>query len=224
MQAIQIENITKKYENTTIFENLNFTVSRGEIITILGKSGGGKSTLLRCICGLEKISKGTIKILGKTLVENGKYTQNQNQILKQIGMVFQDYNLFENMTVKENILAAPKNQKLYTPEQLEEKYENLLKELDIEGTENKYPTQISGGQSQRVAIARSLMLNPQIILFDEPTSALDIENSMVFVEIVNKLSQKGYTVIIVTHDTKLVENLESKTYTMTEGILNENTN
>lgn len=224
MQAITIEKITKKYENTTIFENLNFTVNKGEVITILGKSGGGKSTLLRCVSGLEKINNGTIKIFDRTLVENGKYQPNANETLRKVGMVFQDYNLFENMTVKENILAAPKNQKLYTPEKLKEKYENLVKELGIEGTENKYPTQISGGQSQRVAIARSLMLNPEIILFDEPTSALDIENSMVFVEIVNKLSKQGYTVIIVTHDTKLVENLNSKTYTMIEGILEEKQN
>ncbi|QPK94576.1 amino acid ABC transporter ATP-binding protein [Actinomyces sp. zg-332] len=221
MKALELENISKNYGTTTIFEGLNFSIEKGEIVTILGKSGGGKSTLLRCICGLEKVNSGNISILGEKIVSNGTYLSNTSKTMKKVGMVFQDYNLFENMTVEENITIAAKNQKIGTEKEIAERGEKIITELGIQGNEKKYPSQISGGQSQRVAIARALMLDPEIILFDEPTSALDIENSLIFVDIIKRLSSNGYAVIIVTHDAKLVDNLSVKTYNMVEGILQE---
>ena len=221
MKTIVLENITKKYSDSTIFTGLNFSVEKGEVVTILGKSGGGKSTLLRCICGLEKIDEGNITIMGEKIVDNGKYlsTQNSKEALKKVGMVFQEYNLFTNMTVEENVCKPALNQKVSSPEQVYSKYEQLMKDFAVDGNGKKYPVQLSGGQSQRVAIVRALMLNPEVILFDEPTSALDVENSAAFVECVNRLSAQGYTIIIVTHDTNLVDNLPSKRYTMVDGKL-----
>ncbi len=223
MKALELENISKNYGTTTIFEGLNFSIEKGEIVTILGKSGGGKSTLLRCMCGLEKVNSGNISILGEKIVSNGIYLSNTSKTMKKVGMVFQDYNLFENMTVEENITIAAKNQKIGSEKEIAERSEKIITELGIQGNEKKYPSQISGGQSQRVAIARALMLDPEIILFDEPTSALDIENSLIFVDIIKRLSSNGYAVIIVTHDAKLVDNLSVKTYNMVEGSLQENT-
>ncbi len=225
MYSLVVENISKKYGDTLIFENLNFKANKGSIVTILGKSGGGKSTFLRTICGLEKVNSGTITILGEKLVVDGKYVSSykMNEILSKVGMVFQDYNLFANMNVKENICRPVLNKKNLSKKDVEDKCEKLLADFGVQSLVSKYPSQLSGGQSQRVAIVRALMLDPEIILFDEPTSALDLENSLAFVECVNRLHKQKYTVIIVTHDSKLVDNIEStEIYNMVDGTLKNN--
>lgn len=207
MNMINATNITKRFNDDIVFENLNFSVKQGEVVTIIGSSGRGKSTLLRCLIGLEKISDGTIEINGKKLVENGKYINSKDQakILSDVGMVFQNHNLFSNLTARQNleIVQTDKN-----------KIDTLLIRFGLYDKQNLYPQNLSGGQKQRLSIIRTLLLNPKIILFDEPTSALDSENCNEIVKLINELKEKMYTVIVVTHDKEFVDCLSSTVYTM----------
>ena len=207
MNIINAINITKKFGNNTIFQNLNFKVRKGEVVTICGPSGQGKSTFLRCLVGLEKIDNGTIEINGKTLVENGKYvnSKERSKILSEVGMVFQNYNLFPNLTSRQN-LEIVKNDK--------EKIDGLLFRFGLYDKSNDYPQNLSGGQKQRLAIIRTILLEPKIILFDEPTSALDDKNRKEIVKLINELKSESYTTLVVTHDSFLVSSLQSKIFTM----------
>lgn len=212
MNAVTIKNVTKKFGNNIIFENLNFNIKQGEIISITGESGKGKTTLLRCIMGLEKIDNGTIEILGQKLVENGKYTnlKKQKDILKNIGIVFQNYNLFPNLSVQKNLEIVCKDS---------QKIDKLLNKFGLANKKNLYPENLSGGQKQRVAIIRTLLLDPKIILFDEPTSALDDKNRGKIIKLINVLKERNYTILVVTHDTDLIKGLNSKTLNMDKLIL-----
>ena len=192
MYAIETIGITKKIDNNVIFENLNFKAKNGEITSILGSSGRGKTTLLRCLAGLEDIDNGTIKILGQTL--NSK---NKDDLIKSIGFVFQSLNLFPNLTVIQNLKIV-----LNSPE----KAETLINQFKLNGKENEFPKNLSGGQRQRVAIARALMLEPKILIFDEPTSALDQELVSDFIKIIRNLINQNRTIITVTHDINFVKN------------------
>lgn len=207
MNIINAINITKRFNDNTVFENLNFSAKQGEVVTIIGPSGRGKSTLLRCLIGLEKISDGTIEINGKKLVENGKYIDSKDQakILSDVGMVFQNHNLFPNLTARQN-LEIVQNDK--------NKIDRLLIRFGLYDKQNLYPQNLSGGQKQRLSIIRTLLLNPKIILFDEPTSALDSKNCNEIVKLINELKKKMYTVIVVTHDKEFVDCLSSTVYTM----------
>ncbi len=207
MNIINAINITKKFNDNIVFKNLNFSAKRGEVVTIIGPSGRGKSTLLRCLIGLEKISDGTIEINGKKLVENGKYlnSKEQAEVLSDVGMVFQNYNIFPNLTARQN-LEIVQNDK--------NKINKLLIRFGLYDKQNLYPQNLSGGQKQRLSIIRTLLLNPKIILFDEPTSALDSENRNEIVKLINELKEKMYTVIVVTHDKEFVDCLSSTVYTM----------
>ena len=191
MYAIETIGITKKFGDNTVFENLNFKAKEKEITSILGPSGKGKTTLLRCIAGLENIDSGTIKIFGETL-----NNQNKDNLIKNIGFVFQNLNLFPNLTVIQNLKIV-----LNSPE----KVQNLINKFKLNGKENEFPKNLSGGQKQRLAIARSLMLEPKILIFDEPTSALDQELVSEFIKIILDLASKR-TIIIVTHDTSFAKN------------------
>lgn len=192
MYAIETIGITKKIDNNVIFENLNFKAKNGEITSILGSSGKGKTTLLRCLAGLEDIDNGTIKILGQTL--NSK---NKGDLIKSIGFVFQSLNLFPNLTVIQNLKIV-----LNSPE----KAETLINQFKLNGKENEFPKNLSGGQRQRVAIARALMLEPKILIFDEPTSALDQELVSDFIKIIHNLINQNRTIITVTHDIDFAKN------------------
>jgi len=207
MTAITLKNITKKFGDNIIFKNLNFEINEGEVITITGESGKGKTTLLRCLVGLEKTTDGTIEIFGKKLVENGKYAsiKTQKEILKNIGMVFQNYGLFPNLTVGKNLKIICKD---------DEKIDELLRKFELLDKKDLYPANLSGGQKQRVAIIRTLLLNPKIILFDEPTSALDDKNRDKIVELIENLKESGFAIIVVTHDFKLVNSLDCKIFNM----------
>ncbi len=207
MTAITLRNVTKKFGNNIIFKNLNFDINTGGIITITGESGKGKTTLLRCLAGLEKIDGGTIEIFGKKLAQNGKYApiKTQKEILKNIGMIFQNYGLFPNLTVGENLNIICED---------DEKIDKFLRKFELLNKKNLYPANLSGGQKQRVAIIRTLLLNPKIILFDEPTSALDDKNRDKIVELIGNLKESGFAIIVVTHDFKLVNNLDSKIFDM----------
>ncbi len=174
-----LKNITKKFGDNIIFKNLDFDINEGEVITITGESGKGKTTLLRCLAGLEKIDDGTIEIFGKKLVQNGKYVpyKTQKEILKYVGMVFQNYGLFSNLTVEKNLGIVCKD---------DEKIDELLRNFELLDKKNLYPANLSGGQKQRVSIIRTLLLNPKIILFDEPTSALDDKNRNKIINLIGK--------------------------------------
>ncbi len=192
MYAIETIGITKKFGNNIIFENLNFKAKEREITSILGPSGRGKTTLLRCLAGLENINNGTIKICGEIL--NNK---NKDNLIKNIGFVFQNLNLFPNLTVMQNLKIVLDST---------EKAQNLINKFKLNGKENEFPKNLSGGQKQRVAIARALMLEPKILIFDEPTSALDQELISEFLKIIRGLINKNRTIIIVTHDTNFAKN------------------
>ena len=207
MNIIDAINIKKSFGDNVIFENLNFSVEKGEIVTVVGSSGKGKSTLLRCLVGLEKIDYGTISIDGKKLVEDGVYAglKEQSEILSEVGIVFQNYNLFPNLTVRGNLEIVKNDGK---------KIDGLLRRFGLFDRADAYPSKISGGQKQRLAIIRAMMLDPKIIFFDEPTSALDKENRGEIVKLVNELNSERYTIVIVTHDRQFVDCLNSKIYNM----------
>lgn len=199
---LELKNISKSFGDKVILNNLNLEVKDGEILCIVGQSGGGKTTLLRCISGLEKIDGGQILIDGQVF---DPYTNENNDSV--IGVVFQEYNLFPHLTVLQNVTLAPTMVLKKKKEIAENKAKNLLNGLALEGKEGLYPFQLSGGQKQRVAIARALAMKPQILCYDEPTSALDPGLTATVKNIILNLKKEGMTQIIVTHDMDFAEEI-----------------
>ncbi|RWR00961.1 arginine ABC transporter ATP-binding protein [[Pantoea] beijingensis] len=206
-EAIALRNITKRFSGVTILDGINVDMPAGSVTVILGPSGSGKSTLLRCINHLEKLDGGTIHI-GDALVgyqQKGHllYELSNKQVAvqrSQIGMVFQQFNLFPHRTVLQNIIDAPVRVKKIDRQQAVSKGMALLKQVGLAGRENDWPQQLSGGQQQRVAIARALAMDPDVMLFDEPTSALDPELVGEVLQVIKKLAHSGITMVIVTHE------------------------
>ena len=198
MYAIETIGITKKFGNNTIFENLDFQAKNNEITSILGPSGTGKTTLLRCLAGLENVDSGKIKIFGEVLNK-----KNKDNLIKDIGFVFQNLNLFPNLTVIQNLKIVLNSA---------EKVQDLINKFRLNGKENELPKNLSGGQKQRVAIARALMLDPKILIFDEPTSALDQELILEFTKIIHDLIRQNRTIIIVTHDTNFAKDFSNNIF------------
>lgn len=199
---LELKNISKSFGDKVILNNLNLEVKDGEILCIVGQSGGGKTTLLRCISGLEKIDGGQILIDGQVF---DPYTNENNDSV--IGVVFQEYNLFPHLTVLQNVTLAPTMVLKKKKEIAENEAKNLLNGLALEGKEGLYPFQLSGGQKQRVTIARALAMKPQILCYDEPTSALDPGLTATVKDIVLNLKKEGMTQIIVTHDMDFAEEI-----------------
>lgn len=199
---LELKNISKSFGDKVILNNLNLEVKDGEILCIVGQSGGGKTTLLRCISGLEKIDGGQILIDGQVF---DPYTNENNDSV--IGVVFQEYNLFPHLTVLQNVTLAPTMVLKKKKEIAENEAKNLLNGLALEGKEGLYPFQLSGGQKQRVAITRALAMKPQILCYDEPTSALDPGLTATVKDIVLNLKKEGMTQIIVTHDMDFAEEI-----------------
>ena len=221
--VLSVENLSKSFGKNMVFHDISFSVNKGEIVCIRGKSGEGKTTLLRCLTSLETPDKGSIKINDMYLCkeENNiiKYAQkNELQAIRQeIGLVFQNFNLFPHMNVMENLMEAPLFLKKDTHENIKNRAEKLLKSLELEGKENSYPFQLSGGQQQRVAIARACMLNPSVLCFDEPTSALDDQTRGQISKIIRYLASQGIAIIIVTHDNAFADEIAQKIITMKDG-------
>lgn len=221
--VLSVENLSKSFGKNMVFHDISFSVNKGEIVCIRGKSGEGKTTLLRCLTSLETPDKGSIKINDMYLCkqENNiiKYAQkNELQAIRQeIGLVFQNFNLFPHMNVMENLIEAPLFLKKDTRENIKNRAEKLLKSLELEGKEKSYPFQLSGGQQQRVAIARACMLNPSVLCFDEPTSALDEQTRGQISKIIRYLSSEGIAIIIVTHDNAFVDEIAQRIITMKDG-------
>ena len=223
--VLSVENLSKSFGKNKVFSNISFSVNKGEIVCIRGKSGEGKTTLLRCLTGLEDADKGSIKIndmyLCKEENNNIKYAQKSEllAIRQEIGLVFQSFNLFPHMNVMGNLTEAPAFLKKDSAEAIRKRAETLLIRLELEGKEDSYPFQLSGGQKQRVAIARACMLNPSVLCFDEPTSALDEQTSAQISKIIRDLASQGIAIIIVTHDNAFVDEIAQRIITMKDGTI-----
>jgi len=194
---VSIKNVSKYFDDTSALTNISFNVLSGEVIFIIGSSGAGKSTLLRCINGLENVSSGEIWI-DDTLITSPK--TNLKKVREKTGMVFQSFNLFPHLNVLENIYMAPYKVKKIDKYEATDSALKLLKRVGLSDKENSYPGQLSGGQQQRVAIARSLAMNPGIMLFDEPTSALDPEMTNEVLDVMRNLAEEGMTMLVASHE------------------------
>lgn len=215
---IEVKNLTKKFKHNEVLKGINFNVSKGEKIVILGSSGSGKSTALRCLNLLEQPNGGEILYNGKNILDKN-YDINKHR--SKVGMVFQNFNLFNNMTVLENIVLAPKTLGVDTKENLEKKACDLLERVGLLEKKDAYPSSLSGGQKQRVAIARALANEPEVLLFDEPTSALDPEMVKEVLEVIKELSKGGLTMIIVTHEMNFAKEVADEILFMDSGIILE---
>ncbi|MDR2817252.1 MAG: ATP-binding cassette domain-containing protein [Oscillospiraceae bacterium] len=199
-KMIEVFNLCKNFGDKSILKDVNFSIEKGDILAITGESGQGKSTLLRCLIGLEAVDSGSVRIENEFLIENGRPVKNQVRILEKLGLIFQNFNLFNHLTVKQNVELPARNAKLWNREQILQKSLELMKRLKISDVQDYSPANLSGGQKQRVAIARALIMGPKIILFDEPTSALNpklIDELTLFIK---ELSNSGCTIVIVTHN------------------------
>ena len=194
---LRVEGLKKAFGDHVVLENINTTVKKGEVIAIIGPSGCGKSTFLRSLNLLETPTEGHIYFHGTDITDKNV---NINQLREKIGMVFQHFNLFPNMTVKKNIMLAPVQLKLMSESEAEKRAVELLERVGLAEKANAYPDMLSGGQKQRVAIARAMAMNPDVMLFDEPTSALDPEMVGEVLNIMKELAESGMTMIIVTHE------------------------
>lgn len=194
---IKIENLSKAYGELEVLKDINVEVKEGQVISVIGPSGSGKSTFLRCINLLERANSGTILYNGKNVME--KHYE-KRELHKEVGMVFQRFNLFPHKSVLENIMLAPKKLKMGSKEELKEQALRLLKKVGLENKAAEMPGNLSGGQQQRVAIARALAMNPKVLLFDEPTSALDPELVGEVLKVMQGLAKEGMTMIVVTHE------------------------
>lgn len=211
---ITVKNLKKKFGNKVVLKGIDLNVEKGECVVIIGPSGCGKSTLLRCINGIEKLTSGKVIFEGKDI--NGKNVD-INKIREKMGMVFQQFNLFPHLTVTENIILAPVKLKIMTKEDAIKKAVELLELIDLKDKKDMYPSQLSGGQKQRIAIARALIMNPDVILFDEPTSALDPEMVDEVSNLMKDLAKKGMTMIVVTHEMSFVKECASRVIFMEDG-------
>lgn len=212
----RVKNLEKSFGENHVLKKINFEVETNEKIVIIGPSGGGKSTLLRCLNLLEEPTSGTIYYHDMKL--NRK---NYKKIQGKIGMVFQSFQLFENMTVIENITLAPILNKLMPKDQAYREAREYLKQIHLEDKENVYPSSLSGGQKQRVAIVRTLLMNPEVILFDEPTSALDPEMIEEVLNLIMEVSKKNITMIVVTHELNFAKNFATRVLFMEGGTIVE---
>jgi len=197
MSIIEFRGVNKFFGDFQVLKDINFTVDEGEVVVVIGPSGSGKSTLLRCINGLEEITSGELVVDGMRL-DNRK--ESLNKLRREIGMVFQQFNLYPHMTVAENIKLAPVRVKSVPQGEADERCEKLLARVGIPEQADKYPESLSGGQQQRVAIARGLAMEPRIMLFDEPTSALDPEMISEVLDAMADLARGGMTMVVVTHE------------------------
>lgn len=213
---LKLNNISKKYDDENVFKNVNLEIRKGEVISIIGKSGSGKSTLLKCMNHLENIDTGEIILNGKNI-----NTIPLSELRQKIGLVFQDYNLFEHLTVLENLTIGLLKIKKISKEKSEKMALNILKKIHLMEKKDKYPSELSGGQQQRVAIARTILMKPDIILLDEPTSALDKEMKDSVLELINNLVKEDMTLIVVSHEIEFIEKISDKIFKLTKHQLSE---
>ena len=215
---IKIQNLYKKFGDLEVLKGISTQINKGEIIAIIGPSGSGKSTFLRCLNRLELATKGDILIKGTNILAKDC---NIDNIRREIGMVFQHFNLFPHKTVLENLILAPMKVRKIDLETIKIKAFSLLKKVGLEDKAFVYPNQLSGGQKQRMAIARALAMEPEILLFDEPTSALDPEMVNEVLDVIKSLATEGMTMVIVTHEMGFAKSVASRVLFMDNGIILE---
>ena len=219
---IDVKNLSKAFGDNHVLKNLNEHIDQGEKVVIVGPSGSGKSTFLRCLNLMEKPTSGHIIFEGKDITE--AKSKEVNQIRQKMGMVFQHFNLFPHLTIKDNITLAPRKLKIMTKGEADRKDVELLKRVGLEDKAEAYPAQLSGGQKQRIAIVRSLAMNPEVMLFDEPTSALDPEMVGEVLDLMKQLANEGMTMVVVTHEMGFAREVASRVMFMADGyILEQNT-
>ena len=213
-EKVKVSNLHKSFGDLHVLRGIDIEISEGEVVCVIGPSGGGKSTFLRCLNRLEEVTDGDI------IVDDIKITDKKtdiNKVRERIGMVFQSFNLFAHLTVKKNIMLAPVELKKCSKEQAEQRAMELLKRVGLEDKAECYPHQLSGGQQQRVAIARALAMDPDIMLFDEPTSALDPEMVGEVLLVMKELAKGGMTMIVVTHEIGFAKDVADRVLFIADG-------
>ncbi|MDF2789730.1 amino acid ABC transporter ATP-binding protein [Neobacillus sp. 3P2-tot-E-2] len=219
MAIIEISNLKKSFGKLDVLKQITFDVNKNDVIAVIGPSGSGKSTMLRSLVHLEEINAGSITIAGEAFVKDGVYAKPQEikKITSKMGMVFQHFNLFPHLTVKENLELPPKLVKNEPVASIQQRSTELLRKIGLTERADAYPASLSGGQKQRVAIARALMMNPEILLFDEPTSALDPELTGEVLEVIKALAQEQMTMIVVTHEMGFAREVANRVVFMDNG-------
>ena len=217
-KKVKVTNLHKNFDKLEVLKGIDLEIAEGEVVCLIGPSGSGKSTVLRCLNRLEDPTDGTIEMNGHIMTDP---KVNLNKARENIGMVFQQFNLFANKTVKGNIMFAPIELKKMTKAEAEEKAIQLLRRVGLEEKADVYPHQLSGGQQQRVAIARALAMNPDIMLFDEPTSALDPEMVGEVLSVMKELAQQGMTMVVVTHEMGFARDVADRVIFMADGVVEE---
>ena len=208
---LEIKNISKSFNGIKVLDQVSLSIDKNEIVCLMGKSGAGKTTMLRCLNQLEVFDEGSIELEGLTLLSNNKTSkQVKVEFQRKVGLVFQNWNLFPHMTILQNCIDAPIYHKLMNKEEAINKAKYLLDKMGILDKADSYPSKLSGGQKQRAAIARACMLNPSILCFDEPTSALDSESIESIVELIRNLAKEGMGILIVTHDEKFADTIADR--------------
>lgn len=218
-KMIEVKNLQKKFKNNVVLKEITEHVDQGQVICVIGPSGAGKSTFLRCLNALEQPSSGQVLFEGQNLV--GLDDKQLDQIRQKMGMVFQGFNLFPNMTVLKNIMIAPIKVKKTNAEDAKQTAMKLLAKVDLANKANQYPDQLSGGQKQRVAIARALAMDPAVMLFDEPTSALDPEMVEEVLKVMRDLADSGMTMVVVTHEMGFAKEVADQIWFMADGYIQE---
>lgn len=216
--VIDVQNLTKRFGKLTVLDNISVSFDRHEVVSVIGPSGGGKSTFLRCLNLLEKPSSGKVMFDGVDICDK---KTDINAHRQKMGMVFQQFNLFNNMNVMRNLTAAPIKIKKTPKDEAEHNAMELLKRVGLTDKAFSYPDQLSGGQKQRIAIVRALMMNPEVMLFDEPTSALDPEMIGEVLDVMKDLAQDGMTMIVVTHEMRFAREVSSRTLFLDGGHIEE---
>lgn len=227
-EILSVSHVSKSFGEIDVLKDMSLSVSRGEVVSVIGPSGSGKSTLLRVVNQLERAESGEIRVCGKVLChnnENGQAIYSDKETLKtirlSIGLVFQSFHLFPHYSILKNITEAPVQVLKKSREEAENTARELLKKLGLSDKESAYPYQLSGGQQQRVAIARALAMNPQMIFFDEPTSALDPELTGEVLKVIRSLAAEHMTMVIVTHEMAFAAELSDRIIFMDQGVIIE---
>ena len=217
-EKIVVHDLKKSFHHLEVLKGINLTVNEGEVVCVIGPSGGGKSTFLRCLNRLEEPTGGQIFVDGYEITDP---KINLNKVRQNIGMVFQSFNLFAHLSVKKNIMLAPVDLKLMSKDEAEKKAMELLDRVGLSDKAGAFPHQLSGGQQQRVAIARALAMNPDIMLFDDPTSALDPEMVGEVLSVMKELAEGGMTMVVVTHEMGFARDVADRVLLMADGVIAE---
>ena len=214
---VRMERLNKHFGTLHVLKDVDLSVAPGEVVVIIGASGSGKSTLIRCINGLEEFQSGKLEVDGKVLEPYGKASRALQQIRTEVGMVFQQFNLFPHLSVRDNVTLAPRKVRHSSREEAKKTAERLLDRVGIADQADKFPSQLSGGQQQRVALARALAMEPRLMLFDEPTSALDPEMIGEVLDAMRELAREGMTMIIVSHEMSFAREVADRVIYIHDG-------